>query len=132
MQIRTRVVPRLAGIVAAVLLTACSTPDQQLQDIQKNVEGLTATTRAIGGAWVRGDVSATYSRTALRQTARLLDQQRSALAASSELLINPRGASISREAEQLSRIIAAISDDAEKRDIDAARQHVAQLPAAVR
>lgn len=125
---------RRSALVLATLLTtaglgACSSPDKQLQDAQKNIQGLNATTRAITEAWLGGDVSATYSRTAFQQTLQLLDKQRASLNSSPKLLLDPRGASLSRDAEQLSRALAALIDAARRQDAGSARQQLTQLPA---
>lgn len=106
---------------------ACSGPDRQLAQVQKKIDGLTATARAVTEAWLGGDVSSTYSATAFEQTLQLLDDQRATLNASPELLVNPLGASLSRRSEQLSRLLASLAVDAKTRDTDAARQHLAQL-----
>jgi len=68
-------------------------------------------------------------RTALQQTLQLLDKQRASLNASPQLLLDPRGIALSRDAEQLSRTLAALIQDARARDTAAARQHLAEVPA---
>src|SRR5699024_1408697 len=102
----------LATVLTTAGLAACSSPDNQLREAQKNIQGLNATTRAIAEAWLGGDVSPTYSRTAFEQTLQLLDKQRASLNAAPRLLLDPNGASLSRDAEQLSRALAALIDDA--------------------
>lgn len=110
-------------------LAACSSPDKELQDVQKNIQGLNATTHFIGEAWLNGDVSATYSGTAFQQTLQLLDKQRASLNSSPKLLLDARGAALSRDAEQLSRALAALIDAARRNDARSARQHLTQVPA---
>ena len=114
------------GITAA--LGACSSPAKQLVQAQKKIDGLAATTRAIGQAWLNGDVSSTYTGTAFKQTLQLLDEQRASLNASPKLLLDPRGASLSRNAEQLSRVLAALIEDARSNDGASAREHLSQMP----
>jgi len=122
-----------AGAIALLTLTAalagCGSPASQLDEIQKKIDGLTATTRAIGESWLRGDVSPTFARTAFLQTLRLLDDQRTSLTESPQLLLDPRGAALSRRAEQLSRVLAALVDAARQRDDGAAREHLSRIRA---
>ena len=107
----------------------CGGPDEQLEKAQKDMLGLTATTRAIGDAWLNGEVSSTYSGTAFQQTLQLLDQQRASLNASPQLLVDPRGASLSRDAEQLSRALAGLVQDTRTGDATSARRHLSEVPA---
>jgi hypothetical protein len=126
--IRTRVSALPAVIASLIVVSACSSPAQQLREVQKNIRGLTATTQAVADAWLTGDVSATYSRTAFQQTLRLLDTQRASLNSSPRLLADPRGAALSRDAEQLSRALAALIQDARNGDTASARGHLPQTP----
>jgi hypothetical protein len=119
----------LAAVLITAGLTACSSADKQLQDAQKKIDGLKATTHAIAEAWRNGDVSATYAGTAFQQTLQLLDKERASLNAAPKLLLDPRGASLSRDAEQLSRALAALIDDARNHDAASAQQHLTQVPA---
>ena len=120
----------LAAAVITAALCGCSSPQKQLEQAQKKIDGLTATTRTIAEAWLSGDVSATYSRTAFEQTLELLDQQRASLGTSPALLLDARGASLSRDAEQLSRLLAALIEDARNRDGASARQHLSEVAGA--
>lgn len=115
-------------LVLTAVLAACSSPEKQFQQLQTKIQGLTATTQTITDAWVRGDVSPIYARTAFQETLQLLDKQRATLNASPKLLLDPRGASLSRDAERLSRTLAALIQDAANRDRAAAQQHVSLAP----
>ena len=117
-------------VLLPIAIAGCGSPETQLEAAQKKIEGLTATTHAVGDAWLNGDVSSTYSGTAFQQALQLLDQQRTSLNTSATLLLDPRGASLSREAEQLSRTLAALIEDTRNHDRVSARQHLAQVPAA--
>ena len=128
MLIRTRVAALPAVVASLIVVSGCSSPAQQLREIQKNIQGLTATTHAVADAWLTGDVSATYSRTAFEQTLRLLDTQRASLNSSPRLLADPHGAALSRDAEQLSRALAALIQDARSGDTASARQHLSRAP----
>jgi hypothetical protein len=126
----TSAVPRVViACLITLAVTACSSPGNQLERAQEKIQGLTATTHAIGEAWLIGDVSPTYAGTAFEQTLQLLDKQRAALNASPTLLLDPRGASLSRDAEQLSRVLAALVQDAKNRDQSSGRGHLSQVPA---
>lgn len=115
--------------LAAVMLCAgCSRQDARLEEHQKNLESLGATTKVIGEAWLSGDVSGTYTRTALEQTFYLVEQERAKLASKPEMLQDRRGAVLSQEAEKLSRLIASMIGDVSTADGDAARHRLAVLP----
>jgi hypothetical protein len=95
---------------------------------KEKFESLGATTNAIAQAWLNGDTSGTYTLTALEQTFLLVEQERSALASSTGMLVNPRGAALSQSAERLSRVIARISEDVRSSDGREARRHLADIP----
>lgn len=119
----------MLGVLAITAgLCSCSSPDKQIEDARKKISGLAATTQAVGEAWTQGDVSSRYARTAFEQTLQMLDEQRASLGTSPQVLLDPRGASLSREAEELSRALAALIQDAERQDSNAARQHLSRVP----
>src|SRR4051812_25742354 len=78
---------------------ACARQDARIQQHQEKLESLGATTAAIGRAWLGGDTSGTFTRTALEQTFKLVEQERSALAGSPQTLLDPRAAHLSQAAE---------------------------------
>jgi hypothetical protein len=121
---------RASIIVAAVAftLTGCSSPEERIQHQKKAFRSLAATTVATAQAWLSGDTSGTYTRTALTQTLRLAEQERTALTADPQALAAPAGAALSRSAEQLSRLLAMLLQDVDAQDAHATRQHLAQLP----
>jgi hypothetical protein len=115
--------------LAAVLLSAgCSRQDARLEEHKKNFESLGATTKVIGEAWLSGDVSGTYTRTALEQTFYLVEQERARLVSRPEMLQDARGAALSQDAEKLSRVIASMIGDVDTSNGNAARQRLASLP----
>jgi hypothetical protein len=82
----------------------------------------------IAEAWLAGQVSGTYTRTALDQTFYLVEQERATLASTPAMLQDPRGAALSQDAEHLSRLIASIIGDVTSADGQSARQHLTTLP----
>ena len=115
-------------LAAVLLCVGCSGQDARLEQHKKNFESLGATTKAIGEAWLSGNVSGTYTRTALEQTFYLVEQERAALASKPEMLQDPRGATLSQDAERLSRVIASMIGDVDTANGNAARQRLASLP----
>ena len=117
-------------LLAAALCAsaACTRQDARLQQHREVFESLGATTEAIGQAWLSGAVSGTYTSTALKQTLLLVEQERTALTATAETLADPRGATLSQQAEKLSRLIASLVSDVRDADPTAARQHLSAIP----
>ena len=115
-------------LAAVVLCVGCSRQDARLEEHRKNLESLGATTKVIAEAWLSGNVSGTYAHTALEQTFYLVEQERASLASRPEMLQDSRGAAMSQEAEQLSRLIASMIGDVGTADGEAARQRLASLP----
>jgi hypothetical protein len=115
-------------VTALVFLVGCTRQDTRLEQHKKNLESLGATTKVIADAWLSGDVSGTYARTALDQTFYLVEQERAKLASRPEMLQDARGAALSEDAEQLSRLIAAIIGDVGSADDQSARQRLTSLP----
>ena len=115
-------------VVVLSLTGACARQDARLQQHKDKFESLGETTAAICEAWLRGDLSGTYTRTALRQTFKLAEQERTALAASPEALLDPRGADLSQSAERLSRLIAILIHDIEGADATSVRERLTHIP----
>jgi hypothetical protein len=120
----------LFGIIlaSALLTSACSRQDRRLQQHRDALESLGATTAFVGEAWLSGQVSGTYARTALEEAFQLVEQERTALASSPQALLDPRGAQLSQAAERLSRLLALMMDDVSTADGSALRRHVAEIP----
>jgi hypothetical protein len=113
---------------ALLLLGACTRQDARLQQHQEKFASFGATTETIGHAWLDGSLSGTYTRTALSETLRLVEQERAALAAKPQMLLDPRGAALSQQAEKLSRVIAQLTGDVQAANAVAARGHLADIP----
>jgi hypothetical protein len=116
------------SLLIVALGTGCSRQDARLEQHQKNLESLGATTKVVAQAWLSGQVSGTYTRTALDQTFDLVEQERATLASKPAMLQHPRGARLSQDAEQLSRLIAAIIGDVTSADGHSVRQRLMTLP----
>jgi hypothetical protein len=117
-----------AVVVLALTTTACARQDARLEQHKDNFESLGETTAAICEAWLDGDVSGTYTHTALDQTFMLVEQERTALTASPEALLDPRGATLSQSGERLSRLIAMLIHDIDGADDSAVRQRLTAIP----
>jgi hypothetical protein len=117
------------GLAVALAFTAaCSRQDARLEQHKQNFESLGETTAAICEAWLGGDVSGTYTRTALEQTFMLVEQERTALAASPEALLDARGAALSQSGERLSRLIARLIHEIEGANGTLVRQLLPEIP----
>jgi hypothetical protein len=117
------------ALIAATALTAssCTRQDTRIQQLTEEFASLRATTTGIGEAWVAGDVSGTYALTALDQTLRMLDRQRTELTTSPRSLLDPRGSRLSQAGERLSRLVVVLGEDVHRGDADSARGHMAEI-----
>jgi hypothetical protein len=121
--------PALAvSLVIVALGIGCSRQDERLEQHKKNLESLGATTKVVAEAWLSGHVSGTYTRTALDQTFYLVEQERATLASKPAMLQDARGAALSQDAEQLSRLIASIVGDVTSADGHSVRRRLTMLP----
>src|SRR4051812_38708568 len=120
----------IAALIAAAGSStgACARQDARIQQHQEKLESLGSTTAAIGRAWLAGDTSGTFTRTALEQTFLLVEQERSALAGSPQALVDPRGARLSQAAEGLSRLLATTINDVGAADAGSVRRHLTEIP----
>jgi len=123
---------RFAGpgliLILAIVLAGCAREDEEIRQHRQAFASLGSTMAAIDEAWLDGTISGTFTVTALEQTQQLAEQERAALAASPEMLADPRGAQLSQSAERLSRLLAASIRDVRAADADAVRRHLADNP----
>ena len=124
---RARFASFLWVLVAVLGMTACRSQETILSQESKALVSLRATLAAIGEAWLAGNASATYTRTALEQTLQLVEAERAALAASPELLADPKGADLVQTADRLSRLVAQVWKDVGDGDSAAAHRHLAEI-----
>jgi hypothetical protein len=115
-------------IGAAALSAACARLDQRLDQHRQKLESLGASTMAIGEAWLGGSVSGTYACTALEEIYRLVERERTSLAASPQSLLDPRGARLSQAAERLSRLLAVMLQAVREADAASLRRHLSAVP----
>jgi hypothetical protein len=113
--------------MAAVAISACRSPDAQIQQHARKIASLRATTRSVVEAWLQGNVTGRYAEGALDQTFELLEAERTAVAATPADLARPHANVLARDAEATSRVIAALSRDIRTGDGANARRHLGDL-----
>jgi hypothetical protein len=118
----------IPALIAAFVLIGCSREDEAIGQHRRSFESLGSTMAAIDEAWLAGDLSGTFTVTALEQTRLLVEKERTALAASPAMLADPRGAKLSQDAERLSRILAATAREVRDANADGVRRNLAQNP----
>jgi putative membrane protein len=124
---RAQLVSFIWLLAVASVMSGCRSQDEILKEQNKQLASLRETVAALGDGWLAGNVSATYTRTALEQTLQLLETERTELVASPQLLADPQGAAISQTADRLSRVAALVWKDVGDGDSDAARRHLGDL-----
>jgi hypothetical protein len=76
----------------------------------------------VSQAWLDGQVSTTYARTALEAAALLLDKEQTKITASPDALANPAIASVSDSEHELAHQIALLRKALTESNADAVRQ----------
>jgi hypothetical protein len=117
-------------LLPALVLGGCSRQDAKLEQYAKALSSLTATAAAIGDAWLAGFVSGTYADTALERTLQLVEAERQTLGGASNLLIDPRGARLSRQAERVSRALALMVKSVRESDAGGVRREMSEAVSA--
>ena len=95
-------------LLCAPLMTGCGSNQDLVKQQQKALLSLNSTVTAVGNAWLEGNVSTTYARTALEATAGLLEKERAKMSASADALADPAVAAISESQNQLARQISLL------------------------
>ena len=116
--------------IAVVTISACTSPEREVQKHAQKVASLRATTLSVTEAWLHGHVAGTYAEGALEQTFQLVQQERAAVASTPSQLARPHSNAVARDTEAMSRVIAALTRDVQTGDGTNARRHLDDLRAA--
>jgi hypothetical protein len=119
----------LTACGAALSVGACGDDRRALADDRHVLMSCRETAAMLADGWLSGDLSTTYTRTALDTTARLLAERQSALAVDLSRLATPEGRSLSQSEERLSGRLASLSAAVGAADATAARRGLAGLKA---
>jgi len=114
-------------LALALACGACGRTDRKLEQQRDNLKSLTASTAAIGEAWLAGSISGTSTATALEEVFLRLEQQRQALAAAPNTLVDQRAVELSQAGEALARLLAAMMHDVRAADARAVREHLSSV-----
>jgi hypothetical protein len=122
--------PCVLILLVAIVGAGCRSQVEALHQQQKALISLKSTATMLAESWLSGTISRAYTRTALERTRQLLEKQRTRLAASPDLLANPRGAALSDAEDHLSRLLALMWKAVEDGDPAAMRRHLSEIDAA--
>jgi hypothetical protein len=110
----------------------CSRPHDILTH-RKKVDSIQSSISSVADAWLAGDISSRFAAAAFERTFILIEQERSAMAASPDALADPPVAALVTRLESLSREVAMLTQDVTTRDYTAMRLHRSRVrDAAVR
>jgi hypothetical protein len=112
----------LVLVLCCSAITGCGSTQDLVPQQQKALTSLRSTVTAVCSAWLEGDVSTTYARTALEATAALLEKERTQIAGSPDALADPALTSLSESENQLARQIALLRKALVDSDATAVRQ----------
>jgi hypothetical protein len=115
------------GALAIVLAAGCGSRESDVQQHAEKIESGRATAVAVAKAWLAGDASGAYTRATLERMFQLIEQERSAVAATPEDLAAPAANAVAREGEELARVLAALTDAVSRRDESSVRRHLDDL-----
>jgi hypothetical protein len=115
-------------VVAAALAGGCRSTQDTVQQQQEKLQSLAASTRLVAQSWLDGHVSKTYANTAFEALLTQVEQQRAVLAAKPATLADGHAATLSQQAEQLSRLIAQLHHDVSGGDAWTLRGRLGSIP----
>jgi len=108
-------------------VAGCESTQELVNQQQKTLVSLNSTVIAVSNAWLEGNVSTKYARTALESTAGLLEKERAKIGASPDTLVDPRLASLTESQNALARQIAVLRKALADSDAATIRQQIAAI-----
>src|SRR5690242_17613428 len=108
-----------------ILAIGCGGKASDVQRHAEKIASLRASAVAVTNAWLAGDVSGTYTLTALERTFELVANEREAIASTPEDLALPGADAALRESDELTRSLAELWDAVRSADAASARRHLA-------
>jgi hypothetical protein len=120
-------VRRVVPCALALLMNGCTSKESDVQQHAEKLDSLRASAAAVVNAWLAGDASGSYTLATLERTFQLVEDERSAVAATPQDLVVPAANSVARHGEELERVLAALADAVGRRDGSGARRHLDDL-----
>jgi hypothetical protein len=117
----------LCLLLGTAFFTGCGSTQSVITEQQKALTSLTSTVRTVCRAWLDGNVSTTYARTALAASATLLEKKRAKIAGSPDAMSDARIASLGNAEQQLAQRIAVLRKALVDSDANTVRQVAATL-----
>jgi hypothetical protein len=114
-------------LLCALWTAACGSTQQLVDQQQKALVSLNSTVIAVSNAWLDGNVSTRYARTALAATAALLEKERAKIGAAPDVLVDLRLVSLSESQTKLARQIAVLRKALADSDTATIRQQIAAI-----
>ena len=126
-RLSSRDLPLVLVVLCALMIAACGSTQELVNQQQRALVSLTSTVIAVSNAWLEGNVSTRYARTALEATAALLEKERASIGASPDTLVDPRLASLSESQNTLARQIGVLRKALADSDAATIRQQIAAI-----
>lgn len=117
----------LIMMMLCVTAMGCGSTERLAQQQQKALTSLKSTVVAISNAWLQGNASTIYARTALAAAGTLLETERMEIGRSLDALNDPAVASLSESQNQLAKQIASLRKALADSDANAVRQVVSAV-----
>lgn len=108
-------------VFLTLVCSGCQGQEARIANARQSVESVRATTTTVVGGWLEGDLSDHFAGAAVQRARRLAEETRTKLVGSPQSMADRRAAALTRDCEDLSRLLAQLGESIERGDRAAAR-----------